>query len=289
MAEPGKGVHYDADDLGDYFAGEMSDEEAEQLECHLADCPECGADAGLISARSQLWMSLLAEPSVVLPAVTAAAPVLSFPSPRPSSFWRFVVPAAAVFAAAALALVVILHQNLQRKFEQQQQLLTRMSKERDASQQQVRGLQQLVLQAQDQLAAALNSRGKPVPVPGPVRPEVIPASAVVLPVAVPSRALGPGRATVQELSFSTPVPPVTLQVNLPEIRPGAVLDAQLVSGDITIERRAIAVDRGSQPVRAAVELSAAEVKSLLNRQTQLTLTERGQSAVVNVYLILRPL
>jgi anti-sigma factor RsiW len=48
-------LHYEADDLVDYFTGEMSDDEAAALERHLGKCHACREDAGRASQKLAAW------------------------------------------------------------------------------------------------------------------------------------------------------------------------------------------------------------------------------------------
>jgi len=308
-------VHYDSGDLADYFAGETPDEEAAELERHLANCDECRTDAGVIGVRSQAWIAWtsdapqVAEPKTpwnpistpalppaaaaamqVQPLARKAAVILPFEATKERTVWRYAW-AAAIPAAAAIVLF-FLNQNLQglqQKSALQIKELTKASADANLSRQRVRDLERQIAQIRDQLATARNSGSGPASGPDTRPPITIPVvGTFVVPLTIESRALGPAEiSSPRELSLSAQVPPVRLEISLPDIRPVALIDATLTGGDLKIEHRSVPIDRSKHPALATLVLNQAEVKKLLNREIEIKLTDRGFASVGAVMVNLR--
>jgi hypothetical protein len=277
-----KDVHFDTDDLADYFAGEMPDEEAAELERHLANCGECRTDASVVGARSQAWISWTSD--APMPA-RKPAPIFPFKPPKRRAVLRYAWPGISTAAAMILGLLNI---SLQQKSALQIKELARASAEANSSKQQVLSLNQRIAEVRAQLAVAHIPSNKPGPSPNSGLPLPMSVNApVVVPLTIQSDVLGSEDSGVQSIPISAQLPPVSFDISLTKIGADTIVDATLIGDDVRIDRTGVPIDRTVRPARAKIALSPTEVKSLVNRQFQVKLTYRGYAAAGSVTIILR--
>jgi hypothetical protein len=101
--------------------------------------------------------------------------------------------------------------------------------------------------------------------------------------------LGPTQTQSQVLTVSTPLPSVRLPMVLGSVRQNAKIDARITGVDPPIERQDLTVEGSGPEKHASLVLKPDEVRRLVNRQVQLTLTDRGYAPLgtVNITVTLR--
>jgi anti-sigma factor RsiW len=298
-----EGLHYDEEDLAYYFSGDMPDDDAVELEMHLGKCLSCRAQAKEISERSSVWISwtpeahrqaLVAEQaSLPIPEIhTVHVPVAANEVTPPKFGNRlglrpYLWPTAALGLAAAAGLLFWINIGLQDRFSHQSEQLVKANSEVRTAENRARSLEQEAEHLRQDLAAAATSQ--PSVRPANQSRDVPPlVAAIAPPLTIEQRTLGAGDANAQELSAPAQVSSVKIEINLPELRASAILDATITGAGPTIERKRLVVDRRATGVQAGFILNPAEVKLLLNRPVQVTVTERGHAALGSVMMTLRP-
>jgi hypothetical protein len=101
--------------------------------------------------------------------------------------------------------------------------------------------------------------------------------------------LGPSQTQAQVLTVTAPLPSVRLPLVLGRLRQNAKIDAQITGIDPPIENQDLTVAGNGPEKRASLILKPDEVRRLVNRQVQLTLTDRGYATLgtVNITITLR--
>lgn len=282
MAEKREELHYDAEDLAEYFAGDLRDEEAATLEAHLGGCPQCRAEALRIGERSAAWFSWTPEAHR---AAAVAATGVQTVSRR--SLWAYFWPGLAV-AGAAVSLVLMMT-NLQRSrlVEQESQRLAIADRAAGSAREHARQLEQEVADLRGRVARA------PEPAPRPISPTArVPVETPVTiadarpVISLETGTLGAAAPKSQTLTVNAAVPSVRVRVTITEVSENAIIDAAVAEGDWRIERRGLAVQSEGGNRFVVVVLTADEVRRLLNRPAQLTLMNRGHATIGTVTLTL---
>ena len=78
-----------------------------------------------------------------------------------------------------------------------------------------------------------------------------------------------------------------MRVTLPELSGNAIIDAVLTEGDRRVEQPGLAIQSEGGTRFVVLLLNQEEVRRLLNRPTQVTLTNRGRATIGTVMLTLR--
>ena len=273
MAENQEELHYDAEELAQYFAGEMPDDEAAALETHLGKCQQCRAEAVRISERAAVWFSWTPEAHQAAAAAASTARVASR-----RELWGYFWPGLAVAGVVASLVLTMVSLQRSRMLKEESQRVVAADRAAGAASQRARQLEQVVIDLQNRIAH----------LPWPTRPV---ATAVTVADARPvisleTGTLGPGKATSLTLTVNAAIPSVRVRVALPEISGNAIVDAAVTEGDWGIERRALPVQSGGDGRFVFLVLSAEEVRRLVNRPAQLTVVNRGHASIGTVTMTL---
>jgi hypothetical protein len=239
------------------------------------------------SAREDRGEAALAP----LPA-TPESPLVEPVRPPRRTVWKFLLPTAALAATAAAAVLLVFYFRQDNVIARQQQELADARQEAGRSLERMRALEREASDLRDRLAHAATM----TPDRLPRRPEDGNATSTGLALveATPSVSfgtvtLGPSPTQSQVLTATAPLPSVRLPLVLGRVRQGAKIDAKISGIDPPIERQDL-TSEGSGPERhASLVLQPEEVRRLLNRQVQLTLTDRGYAnlGTVNITITLR--
>jgi hypothetical protein len=273
MAENREKLHYDAEELAQYFAGEMPDDEAAALETHLGKCQQCRGEAMRISERSAVWFSWTPE------AHQAAAAAVGTARASRHKLWGYFWPGLAVAGATASLVLTMVSLQRSRLLKEESQRLVTADRAAGAASERARQLEQEVIDLQKRIAHL------PGPPPRPVETPVTVADARPI-ISLETGTLGPGKTASRTLTVNAAVPSVRVHVSLPEIGGTAIVDAAVTEGDWRIERRALPVQSEGDGRFVVLVLSAEEVRRLVNRPAQLTLVNRGHASIGTVTMTL---
>jgi len=286
MAEKREELHYDNEELAEYFAGDMPEDEAAALEAHLGGCPHCRTEALRISERSAAWFSWTPEAHQAAVAATAT-PGGAERAPR-RGVWAYFWPGLAAVGAVASLILVVANVQRGRLLENESQRLATADQAAASAGERARQLEKELSDLRGRISRLPEIPPKSVS-PGGRGPVETPVSIADARPAISLEAgtLGPAATKSQTATISAAAPSVRVRVTLPEVSANAIIDATLAEGDWHAERRGLAIQSEGATRFVVMVFTPEEVRRLLNRPTQLTLTNRGRATIGTVILTLR--
>ena len=283
MADKQEELHYDAGELAEYFGGAMPEDEAAPLEAHLGMCPHCRSEALRISDRSAAWFSWTPEAHQAAAAAAAGGQPVSR-----RSLWAYVWPGLAVAGAAASLILILVNVQRGRLLEQASQRLATADRAAAAATERTRQFEKEFADLRAQIAQRPEVPPRPISPNGRGTMEMPVIIADARPaVSFETGTLGPTATRSQTVTVSAAIPSVRVRITLPEVSANAIIDAALTEGDWHVEKRSLTVQSEGGTQFVVLVLNQEEVRRLLNRPTQLTLTNRGRATIGTVMLTLR--